>query len=147
MNIRYAEEKDMLQIIALCKAHAVFEQSDYKSRHKLELLSKYLFAEKPILKCLVVEKNNVLVGYATFMKQFSTWDASFYIYLDCLFLNEQTRGQGIGKLIMKKIKEYGKLENCKEIQWQTPYFNKKAIEFYTKIGATSKNKERFFWNT
>jgi GNAT superfamily N-acetyltransferase len=93
---------------------------------------------------LVVEKENTLIGYATFMKQFSTWDADFYIYLDCLYLKETSRGKGLGKIIMEMIKEYSKVENCTHIQWQTPNFNKKAIQFYLKIGATAKTKERFF---
>ena len=78
------------------------------------------------------------------MKQFSTWDANFYIYLDCLYLKENTRGKGLGKMIMEKIKEYGKSNNCNIIQWQTPDFNKKAITFYNKIGGKSKSKERFY---
>jgi len=57
---------------------------------------------------LVVEQESLIVGYATFMKQFSTWDTDFYIYLDCLFLKENTRGNGLGGLIMEKIKEYAK---------------------------------------
>lgn len=144
MKIRFAVEKDLPEIITLCKAHADFEQSNYESKNKLEELSKFLFSKNPPLKCLVVEQEKVLIGYATFMKQFSTWDANFYIYLDCLFLKKTSRGKGLGKKIMELIKEYGKTENCNHIQWQTPSFNKKAINFYNKIGGESKNKERFF---
>jgi len=46
---------------------------------------------------------------------------------------------------MGKIKAYGKAINCSEIQWQTPDFNKEAIDFYKKLGADSKTKERFNW--
>ena len=144
MNIRYAKKKDLPQVIELCKAHAEFEQTDYENTNKVALLSKFLFTENPSLKCLVVEQENELIGYSTFMKQFSTWDANFYIYLDCLYLKEHTRGKGLGKMIMEHIKEYGKSENCTVIQWQTPKFNKKAIEFYHKIGGKSKSKERFY---
>jgi GNAT superfamily N-acetyltransferase len=144
MEIRFAIEKDLPKIIELCKAHATFEKAEYEPINKEELLSRFLFKDNPILKCLVVEENNRLIGYATFMKQFSTWDADFYIYLDCLYLNEASRGKGLGKKIIAKIKEYGKQESCINMQWQTPNFNQKAIQFYNKIGATTKTKERFF---
>ena len=144
MEIRFAIEKDLPEIIKLCQAHAEFEQANYNPKNKLEALSQFLFTKNPTLKCLVVENNNMLIGYATFMKQFSTWDAGFYIYLDCLYLNETSRGKGLGKSIMEMIKAYGKSENCTHIQWQTPNFNKKAIQFYLKIGGKSKSKERFF---
>lgn len=144
MKIRFAKEKDLPQIVKLCQAHAEFEQANYEPTDKLDLLSKFLFTENPVLKCLVVQQEKMLIGYATFMKQFSTWDADFYIYLDCLYLNEASRGKGLGKIIMKMIAEYGKTQNCTHLQWQTPSFNEKAIQFYKKIGANSKNKERFY---
>ncbi len=146
MNIRFAKNTDIKQIIALCEAHAIFEKSSYSSENKEKLLAKHLFDPTNKIACVVVVKENVLVGYATFMKQFSTWDASYYIYLDCLFLIESVRGQKIGYEIMCKIKEYASNQNCKSIQWQTPVFNKKAIKFYKNIGAESKTKERFYWN-
>ena len=143
MNIRFAQKKDLPLIIELCKEHADYEQADYEQENKEELLSTFIFGQTPRLKCLVVEQENLIIGYATFMKQFSTWDADFYIYLDCLFLKANTRGQGLGTGLMEKIKEYAKVENCKIIQWQTPVFNQKAIDFYRKIGGVSKTKERF----
>jgi len=146
MEIRFAQKKDVSQIIELCKEHADYEKVDYEHKNKTELLSNFLFEQNPSLKCLVVEQENVIIGYATFMKQFSTWDADYYIYLDCLFIKETTRGKGLGRLIMERIKEYAKTEDCSTIQWQTPDFNKKAIDFYHKIGGISKSKERFFLN-
>lgn len=145
IELRFAQEEDLPQIIDLCKAHAAYENASYDQQNKSERLSSYLLGPDPGLKCLVVAQQNILVGYATFMRQFSTWDADWYIYLDCLYLKENARGRGLGKLIMEKISAYALTQNCKMIQWQTPAFNKKAIQFYENIGAVSKAKERFFW--
>lgn len=145
MTIRYAKETDIEQIIALCEEHALYERSKFEKENKKEMLFKYLFGPKKILQCIVIEQKQRLLGYATFIKQFSTWDASFYIYLDCLFLKEEIRGKRIGNTIMGVIKEYALSEQCKTIQWQTPDFNKQAHRFYNKLGAKSKSKERFFW--
>jgi GNAT superfamily N-acetyltransferase len=78
------------------------------------------------------------------MKQFSTWDTDFYIYMDCLFLTEESRGYGIGEKMMNVIKLEAKKLNCSLIQWQTPNFNTRAIKFYNRIGGISKTKERYF---
>jgi GNAT superfamily N-acetyltransferase len=144
MTIRIVEKKDFEAIKKLVKAHAKFEKASALSDNNLDKLSNYIFSTD-VVKCLVVELNNEIVGYATFMKQFSTWDANYYIYLDCLYLSEKTRGKGIGTQIMDKIRVYAKSINCSEIQWQTPDFNKEAINFYKKLGADSKTKERFNW--
>jgi len=143
MKIRFAIREDIHQIVTLCRMHADHEKTNFDIINKDSLLSKHLFDDIS-LKCLVVEIASEIVGYATFMKQFSTWEADFYLYLDCLFLKEEMRGKGIGALLMDKIKDYAQAEGCTIIQWQTPDFNKKAIQFYQKIGATSKTKERFF---
>lgn len=145
-NIRFANEEDIPQIIKLCAAHAKFEQTNYDASGKAEQLKKHLFIAKNDVKCLVVETNKELVGYATFIKQFSTWDANYYVYLDCLFMIEKTRGQGLGLQLMQEIKVYAKNEKCNIIQWQTPKFNVNAIRFYKRLGATSKDKERFSWS-
>lgn len=145
MKIRFAKKNDVNQLVKLCELHAYFENAAFDTSNKEESLLKYLFDYNNTLKCLVVENDNQIIGYATFMKQFSTWDASFYVYLDCLFFKEEVRGKGLATKLMNKIKIYAKSENCRNIQWQTPDFNEKAITFYRRLGAESKTKERFNW--
>jgi len=144
-TIRFAIKADIGQLIDLCEAHAQYEKSEYNRAGKAENLLKSLFNKTPKLYCLVVECENRLIGYATYMVQYSTWDACEYVYMDCLFLDQSTRGRGIGEKIMLTIKEEAQKQNCQHIQWQTPDFNEGAIRFYKRIGAFSKGKERFFW--
>ncbi len=144
MNIRSAKASDIEAIIQLCAEHAVYEKATFDAEGKTSSLAHALFSKETI-RCLVVEEGNEIVGYATFMKQFSTWDACYYIYLDCLFLKENAKGKGIGQKVMDTIKAYAREENCDIVQWQTPDFNKDAIKFYNRMGAMSKSKKRFFW--
>lgn len=143
-KIRLAQKKDLKKLVQLCQLHANFEKADYNSEQKEEKLNKHLFSKNPSLFCLVVEKDKNLIGYATFMKQFSTWDADYYIYMDCLFMTEASRGFGIGEKLIDRIKEEGNKLGCSLIQWQTPEFNKRAMKFYNRIGAFGKSKERYF---
>ena len=143
-TIRFAQREDLDELVNLCEEHALYEKADFSKINKKENLSVYLFSEEPALYCLVVELNSRLIGYATYMKQFSTWDANFYVYMDCLFLNDKSRGLGLGVELMNQIKKESVKLGCDLIQWQTPTFNTGAIKFYNKIGAHSKNKERFF---
>ena len=142
--IRFAQNKDLEELVHLCNLHAIFEKADYDTEQKDELLSKHLFSDNPTLFCLVVEKANSLSGYATYMKQFSTWDADYYIYMDCLFITEEARGFGIGEKLIDRIKEEARKLDCSLIQWQTPIFNKRAMKFYERIGGLGKSKERYF---
>ncbi|MEL6251485.1 MAG: GNAT family N-acetyltransferase [Bacteroidota bacterium] len=112
---------------------------------KKETLEKALFANPPLLHSLVLADEKRLYGYTTFAKQYSTWDAFHYLYIDCLFLSEKTRGQGWGQKLMEEVKQAAKEMGCRLIQWQTPVSNINAIRFYNRIGAKSLDKKRFFW--
>jgi len=146
-KIRFVQKKDLPELVNLCKQHAIFEKADYIPERKKELLNTYLFSDNPSLFCLVVEQTDRLIGYATYMKQFSTWDAGHYIYMDCLFMTEESRGFGIGEQLIHKIKEEAQALDCSLIQWQTPKFNKRAMKFYERIGALGKLKVRYFLET
>lgn len=145
MQIRFAERPDIEEIVNLCKLHAAFEKATYDEKNKADLLSKALFEGTNTLKCLVIVDTKKLVGYATFVKQFSTWNANYYLYLDCLFLLEESRGMGIGRRVLDFLRDYAIEQNCFNMEWQTPTFNENAISFYIKIGAVPKTKERFIW--
>jgi len=142
--IRKIKKDEISELLILCQKHALYEKADFLLEDKKQKLEKYLFEDNPSVYCLVVEYQNSLIGYSTFMKQFSTWDASFYLYMDCLFIDEKYRSLGIGKNLLLELKKKAKLLECNIIQWQTPSFNTQAIKFYKKNKAISKTKERFF---
>lgn len=142
--IRCVRRRDIPQLITLCEEHATYENASYDSAGKQDMLLEHLFHLENGIQCLVMEHHEKLVGYTSFFKQFSTWDAKYYLYMDCLFIKENYRGKALGQVLMNKIKDYAISENC-EIQWQTPITNTRAIKFYERLGASYKTKERFTW--
>jgi GNAT superfamily N-acetyltransferase len=134
---------DVPALVLLCEKHAVYENAYYDSIDKLTLLSRALFADKPKLFCLVVESERNIVGYASYTFDFSTWNAAPFLHVDCLYLEPEYRGHGIGEVIIAKMKDIAVQHGCAELQWQTPVFNHKAIKFYKRMLATGKEKMRF----
>jgi len=143
-HIRSATSNDIEEIIRLSADHAAFEKCEYSPQGKSAKLSNALFGKSPKLYCLVAENDDGIIGYASYMLQYSTWDAEEYIYMDCLYLDELCRGQNIGEQFINEIKSFGRAQGISHIQWQTPEFNTRAIKFYNRLGSTSKSKERFF---
>ena len=143
-TIRKAVINDLDDIIQLCGEHAEYEKAEYNPINKKEKLGKHLFKENPSAYCLVVEVGNKLMGFATFSFEFSTWNAAFYLHMDCLFLRPSLRGLSIGAELVKTIKDFAIKYDCSLIQWQTPVFNERAINFYNKLGVNSKDKLRFY---
>jgi ribosomal protein S18 acetylase RimI-like enzyme len=141
--IRECTEKDLPELIELCGLHSEYEQADFTPIGKEVLLKKAMFSENPRLFCFVIESHNKLQGYFSYTFDYSTWDAQTFLYLDCLYLMPAFRGHRIGEKVFDKLKEIAMQNDCVNIQWQTPIFNERAIQFYHRIGATGKNKVRF----
>lgn len=141
--IREIKESDLDELMLLIEEHTVFEQADYNSEGKKERLQKELFKADARLKCWVIEIDNTVNGFCSFTYDYSTWDAAFFIYMDCLYIRSSFRGMGIGSVILGKLKLLAAEKQCVNVQWQTPDFNAPAIAFYKKNGALSKDKVRF----
>lgn len=144
--IRDCVPKDVSTVVDLCQKHADYERASFDPIGKEEKLKNALFSNQPELFCLVVEVNGAIVGYTSYTFDFSTWDAASFMYMDCLYLEEETRGFGIGEALIEKLKQIATAKNCINIQWQTPKFNERAIKFYHRIGGKGKDKVRFSLN-
>jgi len=141
--VRPATVQDLAEIVTLCAEHAQYEEAEYNAEGKAAQLESSLFSGQPQLHCLIAQVADETAGYATFMEEFSTWDADFYIHMDCLFVRPAFRGFGIGEKLVQEIARYA-MERGRLIQWQTPASNERAIRFYHRLGAASKQKVRFF---
>lgn len=142
--IRPCEEKDLPTLVELCEAHATYEGASFDPKGKREGLKMAIFGDHKKLNCWIVEVEGKIEGFTSYTIDFSTWEAAPFLYVDCLFLNESSRGLGIGLEIMNRIKQVAKENNCVNIQWQTPEFNVRAIKFYVSLGSVGKQKMRFF---
>ena len=144
LELRRAELADVPQLVALCAEHAAFEQAAYVENGQAERLAVYLFGARPAAHCLVVARQQQLLGFATYMPEFSTWEAAYYLHLDCLFLRPEIRGHGVGRSLITAVAAEAQQLNCQLMKWQTPEFNADAIAFYRRLGAVEKSKRRFF---
>jgi GNAT superfamily N-acetyltransferase len=142
LGIRDCVPSDMQMLLTMIGEHAAHEQAEFSPNGKLLPLSAAIFSDQ-VLKCWIVEVNGTIAGYCTFTRDFSTWDASTYIHMDCLYLRAAFRGKGVGKKVLTRLKEYAKAHKVDNIQWQTPSFNEKAIAFYHQMGAAGKEKIRY----
>lgn len=106
--IRDCEPKDLGMLIQLCAKHAIYEKAHFDAEGKEDALANVLFLDEPPLKCWMVQVDGSAVGYATYTFDYSTWDAAYFLYLDCLYLDEEYRGNGIGEDILKRLKDVAK---------------------------------------
>lgn len=133
---------DCERVRSLAVEHAAYEHSttviplDWAA-----LASRLIHAER--LRVFVAEADGLPVGYATLTFDASTWSATMYAHLDCLYVRHDYRNAGVGPLLFSAAADSAREEGVDELQWQTPSWNSGAIRFYERLGATSQAKERF----
>ncbi len=141
--IRPLQPSDLPQLVRLCAEHAAFEKASYEIAGKEEKLEGAIFSDMPRLFVWVAVQQETLVGYTSATLDFSTWDASTFTYLDCLYLQPSARFLGIGTELLDCVIAFAKSKGCHNVQWQTPVWNIDAQRFYARLGTTQSSKERF----
>ncbi|MFE9848620.1 GNAT family N-acetyltransferase [Streptomyces sp. NPDC005576] len=142
-TVRRALLADLPKVAEMCAAHAAFEGAGPVPADLATRLESALLPADPRAWCFVGDHEGELTGYATCSLEFSTWQASDYIHLDCLFVTETHRGEGWGRRLLDAVTRTAAARSLAQVQWQTPEWNADAIRFYTRAGAQASPKVRF----
>ncbi|HEV8694761.1 MAG TPA: GNAT family N-acetyltransferase, partial [Lysobacter sp.] len=141
--VRRVQPGDMAELVRMCEEHARYERAHYDASGKEQALVRALFVPTPLLHAWVATAGNRLIGYATAVAEFSTWTATQYLHMDCLFVRELARNCGIGEALLDTVIRFARASGCREVQWQTPEWNVDACRFYGRKGAVGAGKMRF----
>lgn len=146
--IRKAEEKDSENIWKLMKELAVFEKYINSFAITPEIVKESGFRKNPPdFHCIVAECNNKIAGILVYYFLPFTAQNRPAIYMKELFVDENYRGQKIGKKLMSFIKEEAIKNNCQVIKWTVAPWNEAGKNFYERLGAKENNDWlNYEWN-
>ncbi len=142
--IRTADEKDVPVIFSLIKELAEYEKLSDQISTSEKQLRETLFGDERFVEVLIAEFDGMMVGYALFFKNFSTFLGKPGIYLEDLYVKPEMRGKGIGKALLDRIILTAKQRNYGRVEWSVLDWNESAIDFYLKIGAKPLNDWKIF---
>ena len=134
MNIRRAVKEDCPRLLELIQELAVYEKAPDEVSVTLEHFEASGFGEKPIWWAFVAEENGIVTGFALYYIRYSTWKGQ-RMYLEDILVTENSRGKGLGKLLMDRLIEEAKEKRFNAIVWQVLEWNEPAINFYKKYNA------------
>lgn len=135
MDIRKGTKQDLPQALQLIHELAEYEKAAHEVEVTLEQLVEDGFGENPVYEFFVAVEKNEIKGIALFYYRYSTWKGKA-IYLEDLVVKESERGKGYGQLLLDAIIHEAKRTNSKQVRWQVLDWNKPAIKFYEKLGAS-----------
>jgi len=135
--IRALLEKDKNQWLKLWTGYLEFYKSTI-SPEQTELTWKRLINNEQKFFGFVAETEDGVIGFAHCLFRPSTWTETDYCYLEDLFVDPNTRGNGIGRALMYRVIELAKEKQSKRVYWTTQEFNKTARVLYDSITPVSE---------
>ena len=79
---------------------------------------------------LIAEKDGMALGITHYSFQTSTWAPKNYCYLEDLFVDPQSRGQGLGRALIDAVKEIAISAGSSRLYWNTDSTNETARKLY-----------------
>jgi GNAT superfamily N-acetyltransferase len=135
-TLRAAEARDVGAILALMRELADFEKLTHLFVATGDDLADALFGPRPAAEALVAERDGAIVGYALFFHNYSTFLGRRGLYLEDLYVQPSQRGTGLGTAMLKRLAALAVERRCARFEWSVLDWNRPAIDFYQKMGAT-----------
>ena len=136
MKIRKAVEADIPDLLPLMRELARFEKYANAFAVTEEVLREQGFRRSPPdFYCLVAEENGELVGLLVYYFVPFTYRAKPNVIIKELYVVDEHRSKGIGKLLMKAVANEAAQAGCGLIKWYVAKWNHRSIQFYERLGA------------
>jgi GNAT superfamily N-acetyltransferase len=134
-SVRPARPDDVPVVLSLVRELADYERSLDAVHATAGDLTTALFGDSPAAYCHVAEIDGVVVGFALWFLNFSTWLGRHGIYLEDLYVRPSTRGSGVGRALLMTLVEIARERGYGRVEWSVLDWNGDAQGFYRSIGA------------
>jgi len=136
LQIRSATREDVPVLISLIRGLAAYENKAHQAVVTREDLLRDGFGPQPKFRALVALWDEAPAGYASFFYFYSSFRGRAALFLEDLFVLESFRGKGIGRRLLSAVAKLALEEECYGLRWEVLDWNRPAIEFYEKLGAS-----------
>jgi ribosomal protein S18 acetylase RimI-like enzyme len=134
LQIRSCQLDDFSSVFDLFKQLWPSLELDYAALHAV-----YERALSSATQQLIVGvQEDRIVGFCSLTLKNNFWKAGRIGNVDELVVDENYRGQGIGKKLMSKIEEIATGNQCSQIELDSSFHRKEAHRFYERIGYKSR---------
>ena len=134
LQIRSCKLDDFASIFSLFKQLWPNLELDYAG-----LYAVYARALSSEVQHLIVGvQEDRIVGFCSLSLKNNFWKPGCIGNVDELVVDENYRGQGIGKKLINRIEEIAISNQCKQIELDSAFHRKEAHHFYESIGYKSR---------
>lgn len=151
MNIRPANIDDVPLILSFIQKKSEFDRNIGAFSGELQVseekICRTIFGELPFAYVVFVENAEREIGFALYAFRYSSFAGQPSLWLDDLYIEEKSRSQGAGLILMNYLAEVAKEQNCTHLAWTADARNIRGLNFYHRLGAevTEKYGNRCFF--
>ena len=144
LEIRDARPDDVARILEMMRDFADFVGlSEYLTISE-ERLGRAVFGPGAFVELLVAVRQSSIAGYAMFYPHFSSFRGERGFYLEDIYVDESSRGTGVGLALLRAIARRAAERGFERIDFQVLRSNTGAVRFYEQLGAESNDEDRHF---
>ena len=133
--VRDATPTDVLAIHGLIGELADYEKLRPDFVGEPAQLAIHLFGAQRYAWALVAEEAGVVVGFALYFFNYSTFLCKPGLYLEDLYVQQAHRRRGIGLALLTTLARRAVTAGCGRMEWSVLDWNAPSIEFYRRLGA------------
>ena len=153
VKIERASEKDIETLLEFSRRLNEFERKIYPNYQEFEKMKdrverffrKRVNREDNIFLLAKVDDKPVGMIYGWIVRPFPFFKEEKYGYIAEVWVEEEFRGKGIGKKLLKEIIKWFKEKGIRWIRTDVLQKNKNAIKFYEKFGFKEFCKYMELW--
>ena len=134
--IRDARPDEADVFLELVEALADYEKLGRPEPAARERLVRDGFGPRPKFRPHLAELDGRVVGYAITFYTYSSFLALPTLYLEDVFVLPEARGFGVGRAFFRALARRAIEEGCGRMEWVVLDWNRLAIDFYDRLGAT-----------
>jgi GNAT superfamily N-acetyltransferase len=136
LTVRPVAPTDFAQWAPLWEGYNRFYQRTLPAEITEMTWTRFFDAYEPV-HALVAERDGQLLGLAHYIFHRSTIMIGPTCYLQDLFTNEASRGQGVGRALIEGVYAKAREAGAPRVYWQTNETNKTAMKLYEKVAERS----------
>jgi GNAT superfamily N-acetyltransferase len=133
--VRSLGAADVPRFLELVDGLADYEKLARPDAAARDRLAADALSDPPRFRALLVQVDELVVGYAIYFFTYSSFRARPTLYLEDIFVLPEQRGQGAGVALFRACAREAVANSCARMEWQVLAWNEPSIAFYERLGA------------
>ena len=135
VQVRPLGDKDFFPWLGLFEGYSEFYESELTDEKALTVWSWIIDKNHPLEGAVAFNDDNEMIGFAHYREVPRTLTADRGLFLDDLFVAEESRHTGAGRALIEFTKDFARQKKLTQIQLVTASDNKTAQKLYDEGGT------------